>query len=267
MSDIFKTCLEAANEGGKIIAHYYDKGVEIRSKETYNLVSDADIDSEKKIISIIKDKFPDHKIIAEESSEESLSKENNECEHLWIIDPLDGTNNFAHSNPQFAVSIAYYNQGKAKYGVVYNPIRNEKYTAEKNKGAFLNSKNIKVSKAKSINECLVGTGFYYDRGSMMEDTLETLKILFKKEIHGLRRLGAASLDLCMVANGTFDAFFEYKLAPWDFAAGALILEEAGGKVSSCKGENLSSSYSSLLATNGNVHDEFIKIVSPLAPVN
>lgn len=262
MSEHHQICIEAALEAGKIISNYYEKGVEIRSKKSFDLVSDADLDAEKAIVRMIQKSFPDHSILAEEEQKDSV-----DAEHLWIVDPLDGTNNFAHHNPQFASSIAYFYKGIAVCSCVHNPILNATYTAEKKKGAFLNNKPIAVSQTSSLEESLVGTGFYYDRGTMMENTLETIKELFQKNIHGIRRLGAASLDLCYVASGIFDAYFEYKLAPWDFAGGALILEEAGGQVSNCLGTPLGFENTSILASNGIVHEDFRKIVAVRAPEN
>jgi len=247
---------EAAAKGGEIVRRYYHDGVTMRSKESYNLVSDADVESEQAIVALIREAFPDHQILAEEGHHESAQ----DAEHLWVIDPLDGTNNFAHQISHFSVSIGYYHQGVAQCAVVYNPITEEWHTATRGGGAFLNDAPISVSPATELTEALVGVGFFYDRGDMMERTLTAISELFRAEIHGLRRFGAASLDLCQVATGRFGAYFEYELCAWDFGAGRLILEEAGGKVTTCRGEPLPLRSGSVLSSNSTLHDAMLAIV-------
>jgi len=213
------------------------------------------VESEKKIIEIIKKNFPNDHILAEESSKEIKLEE-----RTWIIDPIDGTNNFAHGIAQFAISIAFYLNGEAQLGVVYNPISKELFTAVKGEGAFLNSQAIKVSTSKSLNSSIIGTGFYYDRGEMMKSTLSSIDELLSKDIHGIRRMGAASLDLCFTAAGRFDGYFEFKLAAWDFAAGSLILQEAGGTITDCQGVDLKCKYSSVLASNSKIQSELLSLI-------
>ena len=219
------TAREAAHVAGQIVARYFRDGVVMRTKESFNLVSDADVDAERAIVDVISRAFPGHAILAEEELAHQEA-----AEHLWVVDPLDGTNNFAHKIPQFAVSIAYCHRGEPKCGVIYNPIREEWHTAVRGEGAFLNGRRVQVMQADRLDLALVGVGFYYDRGAMMEATLAAIRDFFRAQIHGIRRFGAASLDLCSVAQGMFGAYFEYELAPWDFAAGSLFVEEAGGKV-------------------------------------
>lgn len=257
--DISKLALKAALAGGEVLKKYFRKSLVIREKqdnESFNLVTDADVEAEQTIIECIKKQFPEDSILAEESASNAALQE-----RTWIIDPLDGTNNFAHSIAQFACSIGFYYQGKPLVGIVYNPISEEKFSAIKGKGAYLNGERIYVSKSKDLKTSLVCTGFYYDRGQMMEDTLSAIRELFQNNIHGIRRMGAASLDLCFVAAGRFDSYFEYKLAPWDFAAGALIVEEAGGRVTDCKGQEMEPQYSSVLASNSLTHSQVLEIVS------
>lgn len=251
---------QAARLGGEIVARYFRQGVTMRSKESYNLVSDADVESEQAIVQHIKTHFPDHAIIAEE-----IHRENVDAEHLWIVDPLDGTNNFAHHLPHFAVSIAYYHLGQPKCGVIYNPLRDDWYEAVQGQGARHNGEVVQVGSQTSLSEVLVGVGFYYDRGAMMEATLAAVRELFGRQIHGIRRFGTASLDLCQVGAGMFGAYFEYELSSWDFAAGRLFVEEAGGQVTTCRGEPLPIGKSSLLASNGRLHAEAIAIVQRHCP--
>ncbi len=253
-SNLLEAAKRAALVGGDIVEKYYHKGTEIRSKESYNLVSDADLESEEEVVAYLRRCFPEHSFLGEESQKDSTS-----AEHLWIIDPLDGTNNFAHSVPQFSTSIAYYHKGQAQVGVVYNPIRKETFVAERGAGAFLNEKKVSVSKAKSLSESLIGTGFYYDRGEMMRSTLRAIEDLFTRDIHGIRRFGASSLDLCFVGCGILDGYFEYKLEPWDFGAGRLFVEEAGGMVSTPDTAELPLKATPVVASNGLIHPEIAAI--------
>ncbi|MCL4124050.1 UNVERIFIED_CONTAM: hypothetical protein GTU68_065227 [Idotea baltica] len=232
--------------------HYFSHGFEIEDKGVGNLVTEADKKTERTIVELIKAEFSEHKVLAEEEHSASVT-----AEHLWIIDPIDGTNNFAHGIPQFAVSVAYYYQGQAMVGVVLNPSSGELFSATRGGGAFLNGEQIKVSEATALNQVVIGTGFYYDRGKMMERTLQSIRDLFARDIHGMRRLGAASLDLCFVAAGRFGAYFEYQLAPWDFAAARLIVEEAGGVVTQANGEVLPLDHTTIAASNGAFHAELV----------
>jgi myo-inositol-1(or 4)-monophosphatase len=245
---------DAATAAGEIIERYYRQGVTMRSKETANLVSDADVEAERAIVELLRARFPDHAVLAEEGHSHGQS------EHLWIVDPLDGTNNFAHHIPQFAVSIAYCHHGQPMCGVVYNPIRGDWHTAVRGEGAFLNGQRVRVDASARLADVLVAVGFYYDRGAMMEATLAALRDFFLAHVHGIRRFGAASLDLCSVGLGMFGAYFEYELAPWDFAAGALFVEEAGGKVTTCSGAALPLERTTLLASNTLLHEAALAIV-------
>ncbi|HND53976.1 MAG TPA: inositol monophosphatase family protein [Pirellulaceae bacterium] len=251
---------QAARAGGEVVARYFRDGVTMRHKESYNLVSDADVEAEQAIVRTIRAAFPGHSVLAEEAHRDSV-----DAEHLWIIDPLDGTNNFAHQIPQFAVSVAYYRQGRPQCGVVFDPVREQWYVAAAGKGAYHNGQRVSVGTENQLQQILVGVGFYYDRGKIMEATLEAIRDLFHSNIHGIRRFGAASLDLCWVGLGRFGAFFEYELSPWDFAAGRLFVEEAGGKVTTCHGGPLPIAKSSILATNACLHDEVLSVVRRHCP--
>ncbi len=249
----------AAQAGASVIEKYYRQGIQIRSKspdESYNLVSDADVESEQAVVAAIRAAFPTHEIVGEEQAVGNI-----DAEHVWIVDPLDGTNNFAHRIPQFSVSIAYYRSGVAECGMVVNPIHGDWYWAERSLGAFHNGRKLAVSKENALKGAMVGVGFYYDRGKMMEATLAAIADFFRQNIHGIRRFGSAALDLCYVADGMFGTFFEYQLSPWDFAAGRLILEEAGGRITTGRGDSLPLTTSSVLATNGLLHNASLEIVS------
>lgn len=253
-----QVAVQAALEGGRVVLDYYQRGVEMRAKDqeaTYNLVSDADIQAEQAIARTIQQALPTHAILGEEEMSGDI-----ESSDLWIVDPLDGTNNFAHRIPHFAVSIAYYRAGKAACGVVVNPVRDDWYWAIHTEGAFHNGRRLGVNSANELTKTMIGCGFYYDRGTMMESTLAAIHEFFKQNIHGIRRFGTAALDFCQVADGMFGAYFEYQLHPWDFAAARLILEEAGGRVTDGRGEPLPLRKTSVLASNGWLHDRCLDIV-------
>lgn len=255
---LLATAVNAAMTGAQVLLGHYQRGVQMRSKEpdaTYNLVSDADIESEQAIGRSIAAEFPEHAILGEEELSGDVSSE-----HLWIVDPLDGTNNFAHRIPHFAVSIAYYRAGRAECGVVVNPVRDDWYWATAGGGAFHNGRRMCVSTSTELAQSMIGCGFYYDRGAMMESTLAAIHAFFKQQIHGIRRFGTAALDLCQVADGLYGAFFEYQLMPWDFAAGRLIVEESGGTISSGLGKPLTLQKTCLLASNTHLHAAALDIV-------
>jgi myo-inositol-1(or 4)-monophosphatase len=252
---------EAAAAGGRIISRYFAEGVAMREKACGGLVSDADMESEHAIVAVIRRHFPDHAILGEESYKDDV-----DAPHLWVVDPLDGTNNFAHDIPHFAVSIAYFRDGRAECGVVRDPMRHDWFTAVRGAGAYHNDRPARVCGSPTLDQVLLGLGFYYDRGAMMEATLAATRELFRRGVHGIRRFGTASLDLCAVGVGRFGAFFEYELAPWDFAAGALFVEEAGGRVTDCTGETLPLASSPVLATNALLHEPMLEVVRAHAPV-
>lgn len=256
-----EVCHEAVNVGSEIVAGYFRNGVEMRSKEPYNLVSDADIDAEKGIVEVIHNSFPDHSVLGEEEH----AGADTSAEHLWVIDPIDGTNNFAHRVPHFAVSVAYYRNGEPQCGVVTNPVRDDRYEAVRGEGALHNGARVSVGEEAGLDQVLVGVGFYYDRGAIMEATLAAIGEFFGRDIHGIRRMGTASLDLCQVGMGMFGLFFEYQLQPWDFGAGRLFVEEAGGRVTTCSNEALPLRKTSLLASNGLVHPAALEIVRKHLP--
>ena len=256
------TATAAARLGGDVLMKYFRAGVLIRDKtaqggQAHDLVSDADLESERTIGDFLRQRYPGHALLGEES----LSEGKLDAEHSWIIDPLDGTNNFAHEIPHFAVSIAYYHRGEATVGVIYNPARGDWYTAVRGQGARYNGERASVSPERSLTRSLIGCGFYYDRGAMMRGTLAAIEELFGQQIHGMRRFGTAALDLCHVGCGHFGGYFEYQLSPWDFAAGRLFVEEAGGKVTTARGGPLPLEVTSIVASNGWLHDAITTITS------
>lgn len=234
-------------------------GVSVRSKAPADMVTEADTQSEQCIVDLIRASFPDHAILAEETHSQLI-----DAEHLWIIDPLDGTTNFVHNLPHVAVSVAYYHAGQPEVGVVYNPMRDDWYEATRGAGATHNGDPAQTS-SSALDESLVGVGFYYDRGAMMQATLRAVQQLFEREVHGVRRFGTAALDLCQVGTGQFGAFFEYQLSPWDFAAGRLFVQEAGGVVTDCLGDALQIRTSSVFAASTRLHADVLPIVRSHCP--
>lgn len=259
MQDIKQLAEAAAQRAATILREKFDSVLNVRAKGPSDLVTEADLAAEQAIVELIRESYPTHSILAEESH---VAEAN--AEHLWVIDPLDGTTNFVHGIPHVGVSIAYYESGQPRVGVVCNPIRDDWYIAEAGAGAFANGQRVTVSDSP-INESLVAVGFYYDRGNMMRCTLAAVQELFEQQIRGIRRMGTAALDLCMVGTGQFGAFFEYQLSPWDFAAGRLFVEEAGGIVTTCKGEPLPLAVTSVLAASPATLSAVSNIVSNHCP--
>ncbi|MEE2641024.1 MAG: inositol monophosphatase family protein [Planctomycetota bacterium] len=259
-NEFLEVALQAARTGGEICRDFFEQEFVIENKETSNLVTRADLESENAIVQVLSRAFPNHAILAEENQKADL-----DSEHLWVVDPLDGTNNFAHRIPHFAVSIGYWRDGKPECGVIYNPAKEDLYYACRGQGAFEGEKRCRVSAEPTLAESIIGCGFYYDRGEMMRATLRAVEACFEKNIHGIRRFGTASLDLIQVALGRYGGFFEYRLAPWDFAAGRLFVEEAGGRISTCRGRELSLEESTVLASNGRIHGELLEIVQEFHP--
>ena len=220
---------------------------EIRKKGAIDLVTEADTASEKVIIQTLRKPFPDHAIMAEESGETAGDQD---C--LWIVDPLDGTTNFAHQVGLFAVSIAFAHQGRLAVGVVLNPLSGELFTAAAGQGATLNGRSIRVSAVEDLGESLLVTGFPYNFAQFMPTMMGRFSRCLKAS-QGVRRLGAAALDLCYVASGRFEAFWEENLKPWDTAAGVLIAREAGGTVTDFSNRPFTPEMPEILASNGRIH--------------
>ncbi|QDT52315.1 Inositol-1-monophosphatase [Caulifigura coniformis] len=245
----------AARTASEVINRYFREGVEMREKGPGDLVSAADVDAEKAIASVIHQAFPNDAILGEESHSAPA-----DSERLWIVDPIDGTTNFAHQIPHFAVSIAYYERGVPMCGLIHNPVTGDWYSAIKGEGALVNGKKARVNPHATLNETIVAMGFFPGMTPETKATFDAAQEFVRAGVHGVRRLGAASLDFCNVGCGFYGAYFEYALAPWDFAAGRLFVEEAGGKVTTASGDPLPTGRSSILATNGILHDAALEIV-------
>ena len=260
---------QAALAAGALLKLNYEKPHDITLKGAIDPVTESDFAAQKTIINLIRQTFPDHGILAEEKMEsevgegarggDSASQEANPT-YRWIIDPLDGTVNFAHGFPMFCVSIGFEAAGVMEYGVVYEPLRDELFEASMGGGAWLNrSKRLKVSGMDRLNEALVATGFPYDIRKRLPETLDRMgKVLAASQ--GLRRAGSAALDLAYVAAGRFDAFFEENLKPWDTAAGILLVMEAGGAVSTFTGEPYNIFSDNITASNGLLHEAMLKVL-------
>lgn len=244
---------EATKAGAAELVRFFDKEFQVSNKEgVNNLVTEADHASEAAIIKVIRQHFPDHYILSEEAGE--LPQDSN---YKWIIDPIDGTINFSKGIPLCCVSIGIEKDGKMILGAVYNPIMNEFFIAEKGAGAFLNDKKIQVStQTEVLKSCLV-TGFPYTYLHTANGPIQVFERLITKGIP-VRRLGSAAIDLCWVACGRFDGFYEHKLQAWDSAAGFLMVEEAGGTVTDFEGTYYSPYQPHLVATNGKIHAELLK---------
>ncbi len=245
---------EAALKAGRHLKDNVDHSGEIFYKGVVDLVTKYDTQAQRIIFDHLLKCFPDHDYLAEEG----LSQRKG-AEFRWIIDPLDGTTNYAHGFPVFTVSIALERKEEVILGVVYDPMREEMFSAERGKGAFLNEENIKVSSVDELDKSLLATGFPYDlRTSDVNNIAHFNNLLIR--VQGIRRCGSAAMDLCYVACGRFDGFWELKLNPWDMAAGALIVQEAGGRISDFKDREFVLSGSEILASNGLIHQEMVDVL-------
>jgi len=255
LEEIFNLSLVAAQTAGKYIYSQFDRELHIDYKGRTNMVTQVDREAESRIITLIQNNFPDHRILAEESQAVKSASP-----YRWIIDPLDGTTNFIHGFPVFAVSIAVEFNGEIITGVVYDPSRNELFSAIKNGGAYLNKRPIKVSGAQTLSESLTATGFPYETDAIFELNMEIFHSVYRK-CRGVRRAGSAALDMCYIAAGRFDGFWELGLNPWDISAGALIIQEAGGIVGDFSGRNFTpDNAAQIIATNGKIHTELLGII-------
>ena len=250
------TLIEAVRSGAAEILRFFNSSFTVSNKEGINnLVTEADHASEKAILSVIKNNFPGHHILSEEAGE--MIQDSN---YKWIIDPIDGTVNFAHGIPLNCVCIAIEHEKEIVLSAVFNPHMNELFFAEKGSGAFLNDKPIQVSEQPQvIRSCLV-TGFPYTYLDLPNGPLQIFERFIRKGIP-VRRLGSAAIDFCWVACGRFDGFYEHKLEAWDSAAGYLLVEEAGGRVTDFKGNKFSPYQPHVLATNGKIHDEMLAVIN------
>ena len=257
VNSLLNFAIQAARDAGRILSERYGRAIQITNKGDIDLVTEADLAAERLIVERIKSHFPRHSILAEEAGEvESASGA--ASDYKWIIDPLDGTTNYAHGYPFFCVSIALERAGKVIVGVVYDPLRDELFAAERGEGATLNGRRIRVSETDDLNRALVCTGFPYDVRQRSDFARRFANFIMQAQ--SVRRDGAAALDLAYVACGRFDVFWEEGLRPWDVAAGVLILEEAGGRVSHYDGAPFDIYTPPIAATNGMLHDAVLHVL-------
>ncbi|NOT54405.1 MAG: inositol monophosphatase [Deltaproteobacteria bacterium] len=255
MQEFLRVAQDAANQAGALLRDNWLKAKTIEVKtDMVDLVTNVDKASDALITGILRTQFPTHQIIAEESAISGQPSD-----YRWYIDPIDGTTNFAHSFPHFAVSIALTHETQGIVGVVYDPIRDELFCATRGNGATLNGRPIHVSPAPTLDQSLVLTGFPYDRRKRSAYYLSFYQA-FMLRTQGVRRVGSAALDLCYVASGRADAFWEWRLHPWDTAAGALIVEEAGGQMSDFAGKSFDITGEQTLASNGTLHREMVEVL-------
>ena len=260
MHPMLHTAVRSVREAGRVILMYFNQldRLEYSSKGRNDYVSQADVEAERAVLDVLTRAYPDHGIIAEESGEREGS------EYTWIIDPLDGTTNFLHGFPMFAVSVAVNRGGVLEHGVVYDPLHDEMFTASRGEGAQLNGKRIRVSTTRKLAPSLLGTGFPFRDLGIIEPWMRSFQSLLPKT-SGIRRAGAAALDLAYVAAGRLDGFWEFGLKPWDMAAGALLIREAGGLVSDVSGGQDFLESGNLVSANPLIFEEFRKIVARNAP--
>jgi myo-inositol-1(or 4)-monophosphatase len=253
--------VKAARRAGAIINRAsQDIGtLTIKSKNFNDFVSEVDVAAERAIIDTLKDAYPTHGFLGEESGSTS-----HQSDFIWIIDPLDGTTNFLHGFPQYCVSIALQHKGEITQAVIYEPNRNDLYTATKGRGAFLNDKRIRVSKCDKLQDALIGTGFPFRDFKYLDDYLSMFKSMIQKTT-GIRRAGSAALDLAYVANGSLDGFWEIGLSAWDIAAGGLLVREAGGIVTDLSGQSGWLESGNILVASPKIHDDMQATIASHIP--
>ncbi len=257
--DIVPFLEDVTDRAGRAIMSYYQGKFQIDLKDSrpggIDIVTDADRASEDIILEAIRNEFPQHDILTEERRTDSTGSP-----WLWLVDPLDGTVNFAHGIPFFSVSVALMHNGILMAGMVHDPIRMEKFLAIRDGGAFLNGSSVRVSRADRFDHSLIATGFPYDRAySTINNLTEFSRVLLR--VQGIRRMGSAAIDLAYVSCGRLDGFWELKLKPWDMAAGMLLVQEAGGLVTNKSGKLTDAYTESIVATNGLLHDDLLDILS------
>jgi myo-inositol-1(or 4)-monophosphatase len=256
MNQIVNIASAAARKAGNLLIDLFGKTTVTEKGAPHNLVTEADRRAEDLIVEFLRKEAAGSVFYGEESGDRARL----DADRVWIIDPLDGTTNYAQMIPHYGVSIAYAERGTLIAGVVYDPTRDELFSASVGQGALLNGMPIHVSRKTRLNESLIATGFYYDRNVTMEKTLSALRNLYQANIRCMRRMGASTLDLAWLACARFDAYFEYTLSAWDFAAGLLIVSEAGGRADDIDGTPAGVFSKGLVCSNGSIHEEFLKRV-------
>jgi len=249
-----KVATEAALKAGELLVRNLHKVKRVDHKGVVNLVTDIDRKSERLIHRILRSHFPNHSFFAEEEVREKTSSD-----YLWTIDPLDGTTNYAHGFPIFCVTISLLKKEEVIMGLTYNPMLGEMFYAERGAGAFLHRRRVQISGTEDLNDSLLATGFPYDLRESEDDNLDYF-CSFVMKAQAVRRAGSAALDLAYTACGRFDGFWEFKLGAWDIAAGCLLVEEAGGRVTNFKGRRVDLFTGEVLASNGKIHDQMLKVL-------
>ena len=259
MHPLINIGMRAARRAGDLIVRSLSRldSIKIDTKGRNDFVTDVDRKAEAEIIATVRKSYPDHAFLAEESGRSG------DGEFVWIIDPLDGTTNFLHGFPTFAVSIAVEQKGRLQHAVVYDPMRQEFFTASRGDGAQLEGKKIRVSTQRTLEGSLIGTGFPFRAGAHVDEYLAMLKVIMSSAA-GVRRPGAAALDLAYVAAGRLDGFWEFGLSPWDTAAGTLLIQEAGGRVGTPAGEEYALG-ANIVAGNPKVYQDLLAVLGPLTP--
>jgi myo-inositol-1(or 4)-monophosphatase len=257
--EVEKVAIRAARAAGRVHLRRLNQISVARKTNAIDLVTEADREAEAAAIDVLQRAFPSHAILAEESGASTTVSE-----HRWIIDPLDGTTNFAHNYPQFCVSIAYLRQERLQLGVILDPLRRELFVARRSGGTRLNGKPVRVTRTTSLDGALLVTGFPYDRRERRRFYLAYWEG-FMTRTHGVRRSGSAALDLAWVACGRADGFWEFGLKPWDIAAGALLISEAGGRVTNMDGGELDLAGAQIVASNGRIHRQMIEVLRAVRP--
>ncbi len=251
------TAVEIVLRAGEIQMSRRESGFNINKKGTIDLVTEVDLECERMCRAVLADRFPDHDILAEELS--SGPNQAPVSRYRWVFDPLDGTTNYAHGLPVFCASLALEIDGQAVAGAIYDPTRKELFTGERTVGAFLNGTRLQVSETDTLLDALLVTGFPYDVHQKLHSLIEMFSA-FLGQARAVRRLGSAALDLCYVAAGRFDGFWEQSLRPWDVSAGALIVEEAGGRITGMDGTPFDPAAAHLVASNGRIHDAMLQVI-------
>jgi myo-inositol-1(or 4)-monophosphatase len=251
------TAAEIVLRAGDIQMSRRESGFRVEKKGTIDLVTEVDLECERMCRTLIAERFPDHDVLAEEFS--SGPAEPAKSTHRWVFDPIDGTTNYAHGLPIFCASLALEINGRAEAAAIYDPTRRELFTAERGEGAYLNGTRLQVTAADRLIDSLLVTGFPYDVHTCSED-LVGLFATFLGQARAVRRLGSAALDLCYVAAGRFEGFWERHLNPWDVAAGALLVIEAGGRVTGMDGSTFDPGAAHIVASNGRVHEQILEVI-------
>jgi myo-inositol-1(or 4)-monophosphatase len=254
-SQFLSIAKNAAETAGELVKNNFRKNKIVSKKTGSETVTDTDIASEKIIKKIIQKKYPDHNFTTEE-----LANQKTDSDYTWYIDPIDGTTNFSRGIPHFSISIGLKYKNEIIVGVVFDPIKNEMFTGEKNKGAFLNNKKIKVSNTKLLKNSILATGFAYDCFTNPNNNTKQISA-FVPLTSGIRRFGGAALDICYVAAGRFDGYWERNIKPWDLVAGIIILKEAGGKITDYGNKKIEvQNIDQVIASNGKIHQEMYDVI-------